>query len=164
MITMNLCKPTEPLRLTGNNAKNWSEFKEQLQWFLARTESSDKPDTAKIGIMLSHAGKEAREVYKTLVWAAEGDKDKFDKVLEVFERFFSSQKNILYECHGFWSLHQEEVETIDAYVMRLKLKIDSCEYDKTGWPAAVKAEMTCDKFVFGLIDDVLKEGFYVRQI
>jgi len=47
--------------------------------------------------------------------------------------------------------------TIDAYVMRLKLKIDSCEYDKTGWPAAVKAKMTRDKFAFGLIDDVLKE-------
>ena len=39
----------------------------------------------------------------------------------------------------------------------LKLKIDSCEYDKTGWPAAVKAEMIRDKFVFGLIDDSLKE-------
>ena len=53
MITMNLCKPPEPLQLMGNNAKNWSKFKEQLQWFLARTESSDKPDAAKIGIMLS---------------------------------------------------------------------------------------------------------------
>jgi len=52
---------------------------------LAGTESSDKPDTTKIGIMLSHAGKEAREVYKILAWAAEGDKDKFDKVLEVLK-------------------------------------------------------------------------------
>jgi len=71
--------------------------------------------------------------------------------------FVPPQKNILYECHGFWSLHQEEGKTIDAYMTRLKLKIDSCEYDKMGWPAAVKAEMTHDKFVFGLIDDVLKK-------
>jgi len=34
---------------------------------------------------LVSAGKEAREVYKTFAWAAEGDKDKFDKVLEAFE-------------------------------------------------------------------------------
>ena len=67
------------------------------------------------------------------------------------------QKNILYERHRFWSLHQEEGEAIDAYMTRLKLKIDSCEYDKTGWPTAVKAEMIRDKFVFGLIDDSLKE-------
>ena len=68
---MNLCKPPEPLRLTGNNDKNWREFKEQLQWFLEGTESTEKSDGAKIGIMLSHAGKEARELYKTL--AADGE-------------------------------------------------------------------------------------------
>jgi len=96
MITMNLCKPAEPMQFTGNNAKNWSEFKEQLQWFLAETGSSDKPDATKIGIMLSHTGKEAREVQKTLAWAADGDKDNFDKVLEGFEQFCSPQKNILY--------------------------------------------------------------------
>ena len=67
------------------------------------------------------------------------------------------QKNILYEQREFWSLHQEEGEAIDAYVTRLKLKIDSCEYDKTGWLPAVKAEMTRDKFIFGLTDDSLKE-------
>jgi len=124
---------------------------------LARTESSYKPDAEKLVSCCCKQEKEVREVYKTLAWATEGDKDKFDKVLETFERFCSPQKNILYECCGFWSLHQEEGKTIDAYMMRLKLKIDSCEYDKTGWPAAVKAEMTRDKFVFGLIDDVLKE-------
>ena len=63
----------------------------------------------------------------------------------------------MYERYGFWSLHQEEGETVDAYLTRLKLKIDNCEYDKTGWPSAVKTEITRDKFVFGLIDNVLKE-------
>ena len=137
--------------MTGNNSWNWREFKEQLQWFLAGTESTDKPDAAKIGIMLSHAGRDAREVYKTLPWSAEGDDKKFDKVLEAFERFCTPQKNILYERHGFWSMRQDEGETVDSY---LKLKI---EYDKTGWPPAVKNEMTQDKFIFGLFDDGVKE-------
>ena len=44
-----------------------------------------------------------------------------------------------------------------TYVTRLKLKIDNCGYDKTAWPAAVKMELTRDKFVFGLLDDALKE-------
>jgi len=39
---------------------------EQLQWFLEGTESTEKNNKGKIGIMLSHAGKEAREIYKTL--------------------------------------------------------------------------------------------------
>ena len=93
-------------------------------------ESSDKSDPVKIGIMLSHAGKDAREVYKTLTWTEDGDNNKFDKVLEAFERFCLPQKNILYERHGFWSLYQEQGEAIDSYVTRLKLKIDNCEYHK----------------------------------
>ena len=89
------CKSPDPLQLPGNN---WHEFKQQLQWFLAGTESTEKSDAVKIGLMLSHAGKEAREVYKTLAWAA-GDKNKFNTVLEAFGRFCSPQKNILYERH-----------------------------------------------------------------
>ena len=98
---MNLCKPPEPLRLTGNNVRNWHEFKEQLQWFLEGTESTEKSDGAKIGIMLSHAGKDAGELYKTLPWKKEGDEKKFKKVLEAFEEFWSRQRNLLYERYGF---------------------------------------------------------------
>ena len=60
---------------------------------------------------------------------------KIDKVLEAFERFCMPQKNILYERHGFWSMRQDDGETVDSY---LKLKIDYCEYDKTSWPPVVK--------------------------
>lgn len=140
---MNLCQPPEPLCLTGNNTKNWHEFKEQLQWFLAGTESNDKSDVVKIGIMLSHASKEAREVFKTLTWTEDG---KCDKVLEAFERFCLLQKNIQYERHGFWSLHQEEDKAIDA---QLRLKAINCEYDKTGWPLAVKKELNTIYLFFG---------------
>jgi len=55
----------------------------------------EKSDEIKIGIMLSHAGKEAREVYKTLPWATEGDKKKFDKVIAVFKAYCEPRKNVL---------------------------------------------------------------------
>ena len=111
-----ICKPPDPLSFVGNIAQNWREFEEQLQWFLAGTETVEKLDLTKIGIMLSHAGKDARDVYKTLQWRSEGDQDKFDKVIEAFQRYCSPRKNILYERYGFWSLHQEDQEPIDAYL------------------------------------------------
>ena len=61
-----LCKPPDPLSLTDCVAQNWRDFEEQLKWYLAGTEVNDKADSAKIGIMLSQAGKEARDVYKRL--------------------------------------------------------------------------------------------------
>ena len=42
--------------------------------------------------MLSHAGKEAREVYKTLPWAAEGDDKKFAKVITAFRTYCELRK------------------------------------------------------------------------
>ena len=71
--------------------------------------------------MLSHAGKEAREVYKTLPWNEEGDEKKFDKVLEAFQRYCAPRKNLLYERHCFWNLQQMEGESIDGYLTRLKV-------------------------------------------
>ena len=54
-------------------------------------------------------------------------------------------------------MRQNDGETVDSYLTRLKLKRDYCEYDKTGWPPAVKNEMMRNKFIFGLIDDGMKE-------
>ena len=47
---MNLCKPPDLLHLTGNNDRNWREFKEQLQWYLEGTESTRKSDGAKLAL------------------------------------------------------------------------------------------------------------------
>lgn len=147
-----ICKPPDPLSFSGNVSHNWKDFAEQLTWFIEGTESSEKSDMVKIGIMLSYAGKEAREVYKTLQWDTPGDNKKFDKVLEAFRKYCSPRKHILYERYTFWHIQQEDTESIDAYLTRIKLKLDTCEY-----PAEVRQELTRDKFVFGVNDDRLKE-------
>ena len=136
-MAVSLCKPPDPVSFTGNAARNWQEFEEQLTWFLAGTESSDKFDSVKIGIMLTHAGKEARTIYKTLPWSEPDDKTKFHKVLKAFRDYCQPRKNILYERHKFWNLQQEEGEPVDAYNTRLKVQIDHCDYEREGWPEAM---------------------------
>ena len=54
-------------------------------------------------------------------------------------------------------IQQLEGESIDGYLTRLKTKVELCKYNKEDWPTAVRLEMLCDKFVFGLLDDSLKE-------
>ena len=97
------CKPPNPLSFTGNVAQNWRDFEEQLKWYLTVTEASEKSDMPKLGIMLSYAGKESRDIYKTLEWTAKGDQNKFNKVLEAFQRHCSPRKSIIYERYGFCS-------------------------------------------------------------
>ena len=120
-MSASLCKPPKRICFTANMAQNWQEFAEQLHWFLAGTESSDKSDVVKNGIMLMHAGKEAHKIYETFHWAEEGDAMKFDKVMKAFNKYCTPHRNILYKHHKFWSLKQAEGETIHTYVTRLKV-------------------------------------------
>ena len=91
-MSTNLCKPSEPIGFTGNVACHWQEFSEQLHWLLAGSESLEKSDVVKIGIMLTHAGNEAHEIYKTLHWNEEGNNMKFDKVIKAFKEYCSPRK------------------------------------------------------------------------
>jgi len=140
---------TEPVSFDGNAARNWQEFEEQLKWFVEGSECSEKSAHSQ--------GKHAREIYKTLQWAENGDKMKFNNVQKVFRVYCQLRKNIPCECHKFWNLQQDEGETVDAYTTRLGLQADYCDYDKEGSPAVVKNKIVQDKFVFGLQDDNLKE-------
>ena len=136
---VSLCKPPRQLSFMGNIAQNWREFEEQLKRYLAGTEADKKSDLAKIGIMLSYTSQDARDVYKTLEWTAEGDNNKFNKVLEAFQRYCSHARNI-YKHYGFWTIQQDGDKTIDAYLTRIRIKIDLCEYDK---PALTLQEPAC---------------------
>ena len=102
--------------------------------------------------MLTHAGKEAREVYKTLHWTEKGDDKRFKKVIEAFRRYRSPRKHILYQRYTFWTTKQEANESVDGYLTRIKLKLEMCEY-----AMEVRQDLARDKFVFGLTDDRLKE-------
>ena len=104
-----VCKLPEPLSFTRNVAQNWQKFVEQLQWFLEGTESTEKGDKVKIGLMLFHAVKEAREIYKTLLWASTGDADKFDKVFEAFWNYCLARKNIIYKDTHFGAFSKKKV-------------------------------------------------------
>ena len=52
------------------------------------------------------------------------------KSSKLFGTIAHHKKNIIYERYTFWSLQQEEGESIDSYLMWLKLKIDTCKHSK----------------------------------
>lgn len=142
-----ICKSPKPLSLGGNVSQNWKEFEEQLVWFLEGTESVSKSDMVKT-ILCGERSK--RGIQNTTV-EREGDSQKFNKVIEVFRKYCSPRKHILNERYTFWTLQQEVDESVDGYLTRIKLKLDTREY-----PPEVCQDLARDKFVFGLTNDRLK--------
>jgi len=58
-----------------------------------------------------------------------------------------------------WFLDTRTVTRISGCVpyQIIKINVDSRDYNKEIWPAAVQPEILHDKFVFGLPDNTLKE-------
>ena len=138
------------LNFEGNTSENWRRFKQQFDIYITASGCEKKDDAVKIAILLNFAGEDAIEVFNTFQFA-EGDEKKLDKVLEQFEQYCNPRKNVVFERHQFWQITQEDSETVDQFITRLKNKAKSCEY-----PPPVD-DMLRDKFVFSIRDLQVKE-------
>ena len=66
--------------------------------------------------------------------------------------------NTFYKRYTFWNIRQEETESVDAYLTRIRLKLEMYEY-----AAEAHQDLARDKFVFGLIDDCTKERLLCKE-
>ena len=77
------------------------------------------------------AGPVAQKTLKTFELAP-GKKDKYDEVVAAFKKHCNIGKRILFERHILTNSKQEgseeEGETIDQYLTKLKRRVKSCEY------------------------------------
>ena len=62
--------------------------------------------------------------------AAEDNADEYQKALRTLDAYFSAQLNEPYERHVFRNLKQEEGETVDQFITRLRRQAENCNWDK----------------------------------
>lgn len=96
---MSESKALESLRLvkfTGTSAfDDWTRFKKKLTWAIDSLPKSAS-DTRKIGLLMSHAGDEAIDIYETLGLT---DASKFTEVLAAFDAYVTQKTNTVFERH-----------------------------------------------------------------
>ena len=76
--------------------------------------------------MLHCAGMDLQDIFDTL--PDNGNANDYDKAIEALDTYFNPAVNVPYERHMF---RQEESETIDQFVKRLKQKALSCDYGES---------------------------------
>lgn len=138
-----------PLSFEGNISENWRRFYQQTDVYLTAADKAESADKTKIAILLNLAGVEALEVFNTFVFA-DGDKDKYKPVCDAFNKYCNPRKNVVYERYGFWSIKQDDGETVGQFVTRLRGKIKDCEYRDSD-------DMIRDKLVFAIRNNSVKE-------
>ena len=78
----------------------------------------------KKAILLHVVGRAAREIYFTL----KKDTDDYNAVVKVFKDYFAPLKNVDYEIFNFGLMRQRESESVDDFIVRLRVAADKCEF------------------------------------
>ena len=86
------------------------------------------------------AGTKVQELFETLqdpvppADAGEDNADEYQKALPTLDAHFSAQLNEPYERHSFRNLKQEEGETVDQFITRLRRQAENCNWDNADEP------------------------------
>ena len=80
----------------------------------------DKTDPVKMALLLRTIGKHGNDIYESFTWEAEAeaDKDKYDKVVENFDKSCAPRVNVVALTHKLLTMKQGQT-TVDEYVTAL---------------------------------------------
>lgn len=119
--------PTPPDFSSDNLSEDWKIFKEDLKIYLTATEKLGKSDEIKTSVLLQCLGKQGCKIYRNFKFQTEEDSLTYATVLEKFEEYCNPQKNVTLSRFQFLTARQEEAESFDEFVTRIKSLSQECE-------------------------------------
>lgn len=133
---------------SGNLCREWATWKKSFMIYYKACQLDKKERDVQTSILLHVIGEKCRDVYEQF---SEVTFTSIESLLKKFDDFFTPQKNLTIERHKFFIRNQQEHETVDQYAFELNKLATSCEFKD------LKDDLTRDKLICGLRDDVLKE-------
>lgn len=105
-------------------AQEWDKWLQRFRYYITATGA----DTAKQkrALLLHMAGSDVQDVFATL--PDTGDDDDYNTAVEKLTSYYKPKKNVPFLRHVFRQAVQEESETVDTFVTRLKTLSKNCEY------------------------------------
>uniref|UniRef100_A0AAV2K178 Ig-like domain-containing protein n=1 Tax=Knipowitschia caucasica TaxID=637954 RepID=A0AAV2K178_KNICA len=139
--------PPSVMGFTGDWSTNWDVFRAEYEDYVLVTGVAEKDKKIQAATLRSVMGSECRHVYRHNLNLTAEQREDPAAILSALERYFKPAKNIIYERYLFGCCKQEDGESIDAFVTRLREKASTCEYGQ------LKDEMIRDKIVLGIASE-----------
>ena len=118
-----------------NIDKRWEIWREDFELYLMVTGVTQ--EAQKKALLLHLAGKNIKEIYKTLKG---NDTDQYNAMCEKLDQYFKPKKNITYERYIFKNIKQNEEESTVSFVTRLRKQAEYCAFSDV-------AEAVKDQFI-----------------
>lgn len=150
-------KPPKPL-VVGHDmdmSKEWKLWKQQYEYFEVATGLDKKPENIQFATFMSAVGYSAIQIYNSLPASANIT---LKQVKEKFDLYFSPKLNITFERYKFHKILQNDGETIDEYVTRLRLQAQNCEFEQ------LKDSILRDQLILGIKNDSVRTKLLSEDI
>lgn len=151
-MAMNNIPLPDTLEINSSNlSKRWDLFLQSWNNYEVATNLSERSQPQRVATLLSVIGTDPLEVYNTFEWAPDEEKTTTE-VLQKLADYCKPRKNVTYERHKLMCTRQQDGETFDQYLTKLKLLAADCDY------GSIKDSIIKDMVVFGINDEKLREN------
>lgn len=133
--------------MSGDLSSNWASFRAEFDDYLLATGLCEKDADVQAATLRRLMGSECRHLYKHNLGLTQDQQKDVKAILEALEDYFTPTKNVIFERYVFGNLRQEEGETIDTFVTRLREKAATCEY------GTLRDQLIRDRLVLGITDE-----------
>lgn len=147
----NFIRPPKPIVIqSGNNAHNWEIWIQQYQWFETATEMNRKPQNVQIATFMSSIGTDAVIIFNTFGCSDE-ELANVDLIKQRFRAYFAPKTNITYERYLLNLMAQEEGESFDEYLTKIKSQSAKCGFE------TLHDSLLKDKIIIGIRSEAVRE-------
>ncbi|XP_033126807.1 uncharacterized protein LOC117124619 [Anneissia japonica] len=153
-MAMNQIPPPEPMNCEKDDLENnWQFFRESFEDYRKVTQLDKKDESVQVATLKSVMGKQCKHILKQLR-LSEADMANHTAILDKLQEHFSPCRNVLYDRYLFHDSKQEERETIEQYVIRVRQLAKKCKYGE------VESEMIRDRLVLGAKDKAARTRLF----
>ena len=120
--------PPPSMSMKGDLCTNWKTFKQSWDYYVIATELTAKTKVIQAATLCSIMGQDCVKIMNTLTTLSDDDKKKPEEITKKLGEHFIPKKHELLERSRFLDCTQTEHESIDQFIVRLRVCAETCEY------------------------------------
>lgn len=149
-------RPPKPLTFDTNMEKRWKDWIQQFNWYSTAVQLQRKAPEIQAATLMSSLGLEAAEIFNTFN-LTEQEETNVTVIKQRFTAYFTPRTNITYERYMFNRLHQEENESFDSFITKLKTQIKKCNFGE------ISDSLLVDKIIIGITNEDLRKKLLTEE-
>lgn len=151
-------RPPKPIVIEngGTNASTWKLWSQQFGWYATATGLDKRPPEVQVAMFMSAIGPEAAIIYNTF-GLTEKESQSLETIKKKFEEYFIPKTNVTYERYVFNQIIQNNEESFDEFLTKLKNKIRNCDYEK------LEDSILRDRIIIGIKSKTTRERLLIEN-